>query len=79
MRSRTFVFAAILGLGVVLITGNTIRVGIHGRRNEIEVAKLCGATDAFVRRPFLYNGAVQGFLGAVIALAIVTGAIALLR
>jgi len=72
------VFATILALGVVLITGNTIRVGIHNRRDEIEVAKLCGATDAFVRRPFLYNGAFQGLLGALVACAIVAGAIALL-
>ena len=71
-------FAAILGIGVVLITGNTIRVGIHGRRDEIEVAKLCGATDAFVRRPFLYSGAVQGLLGAMVALAIVTSAVGFL-
>jgi cell division transport system permease protein len=72
------VFATILAVGVVLVTGNTIRVGIHNRRDEIEVAKLCGATDAFVRRPFLYNGAFQGLLGAFIACAIVAGAIALL-
>ncbi len=70
------VFAVILSIGVVLITGNTIRVGIHGRRDEIEVAKLCGATDAFVRRPFLYSGAVQGLFGAVVALTVVAGAVA---
>lgn len=72
------VVAAILGIGVVLITSNTIRLGIHGRREEIEVAKLCGATDAFVRRPFLYNGAVQGLLGAFVALVIVASAVSLL-
>ena len=71
-------FGAILGIGVVLITGNTIRVGIQGRRDEIEVAKLCGATDAYVRRPFLYSGALQGLLGAFVAVALVASAIALL-
>jgi cell division transport system permease protein len=71
-------FGVILGIGVVLITGNTIRVGIQGRRDEIEVAKLCGATDAYVRRPFLYSGALQGLLGAFVAVALVASVIALL-
>lgn len=74
----TLVFATILAAGVVLITGNTIRVGIHHRREEIEVAKLCGATDAFVRRPFLYSGAAQGLMGAIVAAAIVAVAFGLL-
>jgi cell division transport system permease protein len=65
------VFATIIGIGVVTITGNTIRVGISHRRGEIEVAKLCGATDAYVSRPFLYNGALQGLIGAVVACGIV--------
>ena len=72
------VFAVILGIGVVLIIGNTIRVGIHSRREEIEVAKLCGATDAAVRRPFLYSGAVQGLFGAMVALGVIASAVALL-
>jgi cell division transport system permease protein len=67
----TLVVTAILAFGVVLITGNTIRVGIDSRRDEIEVIKLCGATDAFVRRPFLYSGALQGLLGAIVACAVV--------
>ena len=71
-------FATILGIGVILITGNTIRVGIHSRRDEIEVIKLCGATDAFVRRPFLYSGAAQGFGGAVVAILVVATAAYLL-
>ena len=71
------VIAGIIGTGVVLITGNTIRSGIHGRRDEIEVLKLCGATDAYVSRPFLYSGAIQGLLGAVVACTVVVVAIAL--
>lgn len=71
------VIAVIIGLGVVLITGNTIRNGIHARRDEIEVLKLCGATDAYVSRPFLYSGAIQGLLGAVVACVVVVLAIAL--
>lgn len=77
LASRTAVVIAIfLGAGVILITGNTIRGGIHAGRDEIEVAKLCGATDAYIRRPFLYSGAVQGFLGATVALALVISTIA---
>ena len=71
------VIAGIIGAGVVLITGNTIRSGIHGRRDEIEVLKLCGATDAYVSRPFLYSGTIQGLLGAVVACTVVVVAIAL--
>lgn len=71
------VIAGIIGSGVILITGNTIRSGIHSRRDEIEVLKLCGATDAYVSRPFLYSGAIQGLLGAVVACTVVVVAIAL--
>jgi cell division transport system permease protein len=71
------VIAVIIGAGVILIAGNTIRSGIHGRRDEIEVLKLCGATDTYVSRPFLYSGAIQGLLGAVVACTVVVAAIAL--
>jgi cell division transport system permease protein len=56
-----------LALGVVLAIGNTIRLAIENRRSEIEIIKLVGATDAFVRRPFLYLGFWYGFGGALIA------------
>ena len=59
--------AIVLGLGVMLIMGNTIRLAIESRRQEIEVIKLVGGTDAFVRRPFLYLGLWYGFGGAVTA------------
>jgi cell division transport system permease protein len=59
--------AIVLGLGVMLIMGNTIRLAIEGRRQEIEVIKLVGGTDAFVRRPFLYLGFWYGLGGAVTA------------
>ena len=54
---------AMLALGVVLIVGNTIRLDIQNRRDEIEVAKLIGATDGFIRRPFLYSGFWYGLFG----------------
>ena len=56
--------AIVLGLGVMLIMGNTIRLSIESRRQEIEVIKLVGGTDAFVRRPFLYLGFWYGLGGA---------------
>ena len=59
--------AIVLGLGVMLIMGNTIRLAIESRRQEIEVIKLVGGTDAFVRRPFLYLGFWYGMGGAVMA------------
>ena len=59
--------ALFLSLGVVLAIGNTIRLAIENRRSEIEIIKLVGATDAFVRRPFLYLGFWYGFGGALVA------------
>jgi len=56
-----------LGLGVLVIIGNSIRLAIHSRREEIIVVKLVGGTDAYVRRPFLYFGMLQGLFGALVA------------
>jgi len=56
---------AALGLGVLVIVGNSIRLAIHNRREEIIVVKLVGGTDAYVRRPFLYSGILMGLLGAL--------------
>jgi cell division transport system permease protein len=61
------VLAALLAAGVLLVVGNTMRLGVENRRQEIEIAKLFGATDAFIRRPFLYSGLLYGAIGAVIA------------
>lgn len=63
--------AVVLALGVMLIMGNTIRLAIENRRQEIVVIKLVGGTDAFVRRPFLYLGFWYGLGGAVIAFILV--------
>lgn len=64
--------ALLLALGVLIIVGNTIRLDIQNRKDEIEVTKLIGATDAFIRRPFLYTGAWYGFLGGLFSLGLVT-------
>lgn len=60
-----------LSVTVLLVIGNTIRLAIESRRDEIVVVKLVGGTDAFVRRPFLYTGLWYGFVGAFLALAMV--------
>jgi cell division transport system permease protein len=56
-----------LAIAVLLIVGNTIRLDIQNRREEIEVSKLIGASDSFIRRPFLYTGLWYGFIGGVLA------------
>jgi cell division transport system permease protein len=79
LRRSLVLAAAVLGIGVMVIVGNTIRLDIQNRRDEIEVAKLVGASDAFVRRPFLYNGVWYGLGGAVTAWVISFVAVAALR
>jgi len=59
--------ASLLGLAVLLVIGNTIRLDIQNRRAEIEVAKLIGASNAFIRRPFLYTGLWYGLIGGLMA------------
>ncbi|MCG8014049.1 MAG: ABC transporter permease, partial [Candidatus Thiodiazotropha weberae] len=61
------VLAALLSMAVLLIVGNTIRLEIQNRRTEIEITKLIGATNAFIRRPFLYTGFWYGLFGGLIA------------
>lgn len=63
--------AVLLGAAIVVIIGNTIRLDIENRRDEIEVTKLIGASNAFVRRPFLYTGLWYGLLGGVLALGLI--------
>ena len=61
------IIGSLLGLAVLLITGNIIRLEIQSRHEEIEVIQLIGATNAFIRRPFLYTGLWYGLLGALLA------------
>jgi len=74
-----WLLAALLGAGLVAVTFNTIRLQILTQREEIEVSKLIGATDAFIRRPFYYLGLLQGLVGGAVALALVAAALALLN
>jgi cell division transport system permease protein len=70
--------AAALGVGVLAVIGNTIRLEIQGRRAEIEVTKLVGGSNAFVRRPFLYTGMLYGLGGALLAWGMVAVAVLVL-
>lgn len=79
MQRGVTVIGVLLGVGVLLIVGNTIRASVEKHREEIEVAKLLGATDAFIRRPFLYTGLWYGLLGGIIACLFVATSLALLQ
>ena len=65
-----FGLAGLLALGVILVIGNTIRLAIENRRDEILVVKLVGGTNAYVRRPFLYTGLWYGLGGGLLALVL---------
>ena len=70
LRRLGLITGGLLVAAVLIVVGNTIRLDIQTRSAEIEVAKLLGATDAFVRRPFLYLGFWYGLLGGVVAMLI---------
>ena len=74
LQRITLVLSLMLGLGILLISGNTIRLGIESRREEIGIIRLFGATDAFIRRPFLYTGLWYGLSAGGVACALVAGA-----
>ncbi|MEP7243039.1 MAG: permease-like cell division protein FtsX [Gammaproteobacteria bacterium] len=71
-RKVLLIAAALLGVGVLAVVGNTIRLEILNRRAEIEVTKLVGGSNGFVRRPFLYTGMLYGLGGALLAWGIIT-------
>jgi cell division transport system permease protein len=78
VRRIVLLAAGLFALGILVIVGNTIRLDIENRRDEIEVTKLVGGSNAFVRRPFLYNGVWYGLGGGLIAWLVVTVAVSLL-
>lgn len=65
------IVSALLGLAVIFVVGNTIRLDIENRKEEIRVTRLLGATNGYVRRVFLYNGFWLGLFGGVISLVLV--------
>lgn len=70
-RRSVIIVTILFAFAVLLIIGNTIRLDIQNRYQEIIVTKLIGATDAFIRRPFLYGGVWYGLLGGFISWLIV--------
>ena len=71
VKQAIVIGASLLGVAIVVIIGNTIRLDIQNRREEIEVTKLIGASNAFVRRPFLWSGFWYGLFGGLLALGLV--------
>ena len=71
-KHAVFFLTLVLGLALVFVMANTIRLQILNQREEIEVSRLIGATPSFIRRPFLYFGAMQAVLGGLLALGLVT-------
>jgi cell division transport system permease protein len=71
LRRAIVIGASLLGIAIVIIIGNTIRLDIQNRREEIEVTKLIGASNAFVRRPFLWSGFWYGLFGGLLSVGLV--------
>jgi cell division transport system permease protein len=78
-RGMAGALAALVVFCVLAVVGNTIRLAVAGRKREIEVMKLCGATDRFVRAPFVVEGALQGLAASVLALLLLLIAFFLLQ
>ena len=72
LQRGVFLLSILLGFAVLVITGNTIRLELQNRRDEVLVAKLVGATHSFIQRPFLYTGFWLGFLSGLVAWLLVT-------
>lgn len=78
-QRAVWILAGLLAVGVILVMGNTIRLHIAQRSDEIDVASLVGATRAFIRRPFLYQGLFQGAVAGVLAWMIVAVTVSVLQ
>jgi len=78
-RCGVTLLSLLLGVGVLFITANTIRLELHNRRDEVVIAKLVGATNGFIHRPFLYTGFWIGFFSGVAAWFIVTTIMLILK
>lgn len=79
LRNAALLLAGVLGMAVLLVVGNTIRLEIENRRGEVQIMDLVGATPAYIRRPFVYTGAWCGLLGGILAWIMVALAVQALR
>lgn len=79
IRRGVLLAGGLLAVGILVIVGNTIRLDIQNRRDEIEVTKLVGGSDGFVRRPFLYSGVWYGIGGGIVAWVVTAVVLAALR
>ncbi len=68
LRGAGLFLAVLIGMVTLIVVSNTVKLTLFARRDEIGIMKLVGATDAFVRAPFLFEGLVQGLTGASLAL-----------
>jgi len=73
------VVGAAFAVVAIIIIGTTIRMAVLQRSREIAIMRLVGATDGFIRRPFLLQGAIKGLLGGVVAIGLSFGAYALIN
>jgi cell division transport system permease protein len=78
-RTGVVLLSGLLGIALVAVTFNTIRLQILTQRDEIELCRLIGATHAYIRRPFFYLGSLLGLLGGLAALGIVATGLAILN
>ena len=79
VREAIVIGSVLFSTAIIVIIGNTIRLDIQNRREEIEVTKLIGASNAFVRRPFLWTGFWYGLMGGLLAIGLVQYGIYLLQ
>ena len=78
IQQAVIIIAGILAIAVMLVVGNTIRLEIENRRDEIIITKIFGATHSYIRRPFLYDGLWFGLLSGVLACILIIAALWLL-
>jgi cell division transport system permease protein len=78
-RSSMWLLSSMLSIAVLFVMGNTIRLELEGRREEVLISKLVGATHSFIQRPYLYTGFWFGFFAGTVAWIMVTTMMLILK